>query len=479
MIKIVNKLVKIIDDRRVQNLCLVLEIAISVLVFITLSGGTGVDFDEAFSWDVVVNNNVRGILAATAADVHPPLYYLIVKAFFAVFGESIKVMLWASLVPVIAGMALSAVFIRKRWGFKVAILFNLVYGFAPFMLYYNLNLRMYSWMDLFVLGVVLISYEIVCEGTGKAWHFITLFLCSILAVYTQYFAVLPIVVCYLWLFIFFIHRKDKAGIISFMAVGALDVISYIPWLLYGMKNMGVGSGTPHEDYKYYFNPAEIFNALFDTNLENGDIMAMILFIVAAAAFVIFIKRFSSNEKSFIVMLYVNIVFCWFFSQWLGSLNGHFFTPRYVIFCLVFTWLLFAIIFDRTGAWAFTAFSLWSLELCFSSYLVERAWEYDTTPLMSHTMEFIAENIDQDAVMIYDFDRDFDIIYRYYMPGHEYVYYEDLNLDDMRGETFWVIKLGGTDFSAEEIETYGLKVENYPGMGFMGMERFDFLKVTVE
>jgi hypothetical protein len=95
------------------------------------------------------------------------------------------------------------------------------------------------------------------------------------------------------------------------------------------------------------------------------------------------------------------------------------------------------------------------------------------------MEFIAENIDQDAVMIYDFDRDFDIIYRYYMPGHEYVYYEDLNLDDMRGETFWVIKLGGTDFSAEEIETYGLKVENYPGMGFMGMERFDFLKVTVE
>ena len=477
--KIVNKLTKIIQDKKVQNLCLILEMVVSVLVFITLSGGTGVDYDEAFSWDVVVNNNVRGILAATAADVHPPLYYLIVKVSFAIFGESLRVMLWTSLFPVILGMVLSAALIRKRWGFQVAVLLNLAYGFAPFMLYYNLNLRMYSWMDLFVLGVILVCYEIVCEGKGKGWHYVILFLCSIMAVYTQYFAVLPIVVCYLWLFIYLVRRKDKSGLIGFLTICVLDVISYIPWLLYGMQNMGVGSGTPHEEYRYYFKPTEVFNALFDTNLENGDVMAMILFIVALIAFMLFLKRFSVNEKSFIVMLYINIVFCWFFSQWLGSLNGHFFTPRYVIYCLVFTWLLFAIIFERTGAWAYIAFSLWTLELSFSSYLVERSWEYDTTPLMPHTMEFISENIDADAVMVYDFDRNFDIIYRYYMPGHEYVYFEDLNLSEMSGKTFWVIKLGGADFSPEDISDYGLEVENYPGMGFMGMERFDFLKVTVE
>ena len=85
--KIVNKLAKLIEDKRLQNVVLGLQIVISVVAFAMLSGGTGIDYDEAFSWDVVVNNGIGGILAATAADVHPPLYYLIVKAAFAVFGE--------------------------------------------------------------------------------------------------------------------------------------------------------------------------------------------------------------------------------------------------------------------------------------------------------------------------------------------------------------------------------------------------------
>ena len=276
----VKKISKLINDKRLQNVVLGLQIIISVVVFAMLSGGTGIDYDEAFSWDVVVNNGIGGILAATAADVHPPLYYLIVKATFAVFGESMKVMLWTSVVPVILGMILAVIFIRKRWGFLPAMLFNLAYGFAPFILHYNLNLRMYSWMDLFVLGVILTGYEMVSEDKCKAWHFVSLFVFSILAVYTQYFAVLPIIVCYLWIFISLIVRKDKKGIIGFLCVGVLDVLSYIPWLLYGMKNMGIGSGSSRGNYEFLFKPIDIFEELFGTNLENGGIMAMVLFIAA-------------------------------------------------------------------------------------------------------------------------------------------------------------------------------------------------------
>lgn len=458
----------------IQNLILAIEIVLFFAAFATLTGGKGVDFDEAFSWDIIVNNNIAGILSGTAADVHPPLYYLIVKLNFAVFGASLRVMVWASIIPVLLGMILISVFVNNRWGFKSAFLFNLVYGFSPFILHYNLNLRMYSWMDLFVLGVILVSYEIVLEH--KRWHYVALFLFSIMAVYTQYFAVLPIVICYVWLFAHFLKGKDYKGLIKFLTVGVLDVVTYIPWLMYGMSNMGISHERLFEEYSYSFSPSEIFEIWFKTNLEKSELMAGSLLVFAIISFILLRNRYAKSEKSFVIMLLVNSVFCWYFSQLLGSLNGHFFNPRYVIYCLVCVWLFMAIVFSRFKWPVYGLFFLWTLEMCSSSYLVERAYEYDTTPLMDKTVDFIESNVDSDAVIVYDYDKWYNLIWQYYIPGHEFIPFEELNLDDMRGQTFWLINLSGTDFSDDEIREYSLEIEHNPDMGFMGMQTFDLWKV---
>ena len=474
--EVFHKLTDKFKNPVIQALCLIAEIVVLIVAFVLLQNGTGVDYDEAFTWDVVANNGLGGIIAATAADVHPPLYYLICKFAFCVFGRSLKVLLWFSVFPVILGMILSSVFIWKNWGFSVAFLFNLIYGFAPFILHYNLNLRMYSWMAFFVLGVVLVTYELMNNGSGKL--FILLYLFSIMSVYTQYFAVLPIVICYAWLFFSFIVSGKRKQLIYFLTVGAMDVISYLPWLKYGMKNMGIGAGRVSGDYGFYLEPSVIFKTLFETNLENGDIMAIIISVMAVVLFVLFHKRYKREEKSFLIMLLCNTVFCWYFSQWLGSLNGHFFAPRYVIYCLVFLWLFILIVLTRCNLFATLFVSLWTVELCLSSFLVERAYEYETTPLMPQTMEFIRTNITSDDIIVYDYAPEFRIIYQYYMPENEFVFFEDLDPSEMKGSYFWVINLAGAYFSPEETEEYGLRIEEYPGMGFMGMERFDFWKVTV-
>lgn len=474
--KIAEKFLKILNDKKFRNLCLVMEILLAILVFSTLTGGAGVDFDEAFSWDIIVNNGIKGIFADTAADVHPPLYYLIVKAAFALFGSNLKVMVWTSIVPVVLGMCMSSVLVRKRWGFAPALLFNLIFAFAPFILHYNLNLRMYSWMSFFVLGVILIGYEMTFET--KVWHFIAMFLFSILAVYTQYFALLPIVICYIWLLIVFLREKKIRSLIGFISVGILDIVAYIPWLVYGMRNMGISLEKPTEEYGFKFSPVEIFNELFSSNLENGDTMAMVLFTIAIVIFAFSLRKYSPKEKSFIYMLLLNMVFCWYFSQWLGSLNGHFFASRYVIYCLVFMWLFMSITYFRFNKPAFVLFAIWSLELCLSSYKVEKSYEYDTTPLMPQTVAFIDANIEPDAIIVYDFDRWFNLIWQYYIPGHKFIHFDDLDLDEMKGQTFWVINLNGAWFSQEDIDEYSLEIEHNPGMGFMGMERFDLWKVTV-
>ncbi len=251
---------------RIKAAILAVEIIISMAVFYTLSFGQGLEFDEGFTWNIVVYNSFKGILSATAADVHPPLYYLIIKTAFAVFGESIFVLTWVSIVPVLLGMILSSVLITRRWGLSAALIFNIAYGFAPYILHYNLNLRMYSWMEFFVLGTVLMTYEVYRER--KISGYVGLFIFSILAVYTQYFAFLPIVVCYAWLFLSFICRKEIKKIRPFLVVCVLDVITYLPWLLYGMGNMGVGDGGKPETYRFFFDLSDIFVTLFKANLEN-------------------------------------------------------------------------------------------------------------------------------------------------------------------------------------------------------------------
>lgn len=46
-----------------------------------------ISFDEAFSWRLVTAYPVADVIRRTAADVHPPLYYLLLKSWAGVFGD--------------------------------------------------------------------------------------------------------------------------------------------------------------------------------------------------------------------------------------------------------------------------------------------------------------------------------------------------------------------------------------------------------
>jgi uncharacterized membrane protein len=44
--------------------------------------------DEAASWDLATSSIAR-LIALTAADIHPPLYYLALKLWVWIFGDSV------------------------------------------------------------------------------------------------------------------------------------------------------------------------------------------------------------------------------------------------------------------------------------------------------------------------------------------------------------------------------------------------------
>lgn len=79
---------------------LALELAAVVLLIVRISRNEAVHWDEAFSWQIVTKNSLGGMLRATAADVHPPLYYMLLMAAVNLFGKNIFV---AKMVSVAGG----------------------------------------------------------------------------------------------------------------------------------------------------------------------------------------------------------------------------------------------------------------------------------------------------------------------------------------------------------------------------------------
>lgn len=57
-------------------------------LYISLIFNKNILTDEAYTMELVRENSFWGIIQNTALDVHPPLYYLIVKCFVMMFGET-------------------------------------------------------------------------------------------------------------------------------------------------------------------------------------------------------------------------------------------------------------------------------------------------------------------------------------------------------------------------------------------------------
>ncbi len=476
--KYLRKILPLWENGRLKQLLLLIEILILTAILASLTGGKGVDYDESFTHKLVTYNDAWGIIQETAADVHPPLYYLIVKLATTLFGNTLRVYTWTSLSAAIGCMLLSSTLLLKRFGFQAAGAFNFAIALAPTVLYYNLNIRMYSWMAFFVLGCILFGREVLEKSSFFNWGF--LFFFSICGVYTQYFAVLPIAAVYFCILLAIVLQKKWKKLIPFGLLCAADVLLYLPWINFAMvRQFHVSAPKPAvaSDEETGFLLYDFFDSSFSSNIELGAQMALVLFLFCIVIFIFTFSRYSVNEKYFIFMLIFADLFTVYASSLVGRAEAHFFAWRYAHPSVLITWLLLCIILSRITPFVYSCFCVWLFITCMSSYVVNYNSEYNTTPFYDYTVAFTDANIAPDSVIVYDYPT-FDTLYEYYLPGHEFIFLDDLDLDKMKGQTFWFIQLGGGYFSEGAINGYGLEIEHYEGFGYIGMVKFNLEKVTV-
>lgn len=125
-------------------------------------------FDEAFS-AMIVRHSFIDIARYTANDVHPPLYYWLLKLWTMVWGHSPLALRSLSLVLLLVAMTVVFVFVRRVFGRLAAVVSLLLISIAPMLIRYSEEARMYTMTLAIVVAATSVLYEATRRPTRRKW----------------------------------------------------------------------------------------------------------------------------------------------------------------------------------------------------------------------------------------------------------------------------------------------------------------------
>lgn len=159
----------------------------------------------------------------TAGDVHPPLYYLWLKAFTSVFPGA-----WhqASVCAYAATLIIILTWFRGRFGsWATAIMMTLctlTYTAAK----YAVEVRMYYLAAMWVFISFLALYDAL--RTNRWRYYIVMAIASLAAAYTHYYALISVAM--LWLYLVIRVVATRKGIWKVIVCGIAAVVAFLPWM---------------------------------------------------------------------------------------------------------------------------------------------------------------------------------------------------------------------------------------------------------
>lgn len=306
------------------------------LLMLTLLFHKNIFMDEAFTI-ALSGHSYRDVIALTAADVHPPVYYLILKFLTGIFGTSLMAMHLVSFLPLLFQMLLGCTLVRKRFGDRTSFLFLLCLFGMPKMLYYSTDIRMYSWAMFFVTAAALFSYEIILNGRFRNWLFFTIF--SLLAAYTHYFACAAVAFLYFYLLIH-AFRVNKAALKKWMLCAVFTVIAYLPWL-------GVVLRQISQVTEEYWIPPITFSTLltyieYTFAVKRSHLLSLLLLLVFLAVFCLFLFRKKNRDDWFAAACFSTSIGMVLVGLAASFLIRPVFYQRYMVSSYGCMWLFFAI-----------------------------------------------------------------------------------------------------------------------------------------
>lgn len=259
-------------------------------------------FDELFTVELA-SKPLKELVRLASSDVHPPLYYILVRSVYLALNSVFRVNIAAvakltSIIPYFLLFFYDLYYVRKRFGLLGCGLAFFCCAAMPQLTGFIVEARMYSW-SAFVILAMYIHAMCVAGNNPYSIHLPAVLIYGIMALYLHYYSAVAAVCIVIFLFIrIIVNRKnDRDGLhktlFSLTICLLAGIGAYIPWL----KSLAGQAGAVKKNYwilpltwrtipgcvKYVFKPE------FDSSILNV-VFAVVLFMGCAACFVIFLIR---------------------------------------------------------------------------------------------------------------------------------------------------------------------------------------------
>ena len=306
-------------------------------------------FDESYSI-AIAKHSFKEIWQIGSHDVHPVLYYVMIRIVMLITNNSIVCVRVFSCVPLILMSILGYSFIRKEFGNKAGLIFTFFSLFFPTLLTYAGEIRMYTWAMLFVTMMFVYAYKtmnnynvrealsddnnIMYENKIKSkntllkyWIIFSIF--SLASAYTHYYALVVATIINVGMFLYFIvsyiksNKNDssnyddikndnkksekinsenirKVNLISSIVSAVVQIILYLPWLFVFISQTKVVS----KGFWIKFpTPLNVIEFIYTGNIGEGSVpkYLSIPFSLISIAFLVYLivknwKRISIKTK---------------------------------------------------------------------------------------------------------------------------------------------------------------------------------------
>lgn len=199
-------------------------------------------WDEGISLHLATSG-VSEIIRDRQNNIHPPLYFIILKGWLALVGVSAFTGRYLSVIASLGQVAVvfSAVrFWSKRAGIgHVAIipwltaLFMLI---APLSVIYGQEIRVYAFLPLIYLATLLLAEIHLSSGRSPLRPLIYLALLEWFGLHLHYIAIFGVAYIAIWGALVFIRRRDMPGLRRWIIAHVLVVLASLPWLVGVIRN---------------------------------------------------------------------------------------------------------------------------------------------------------------------------------------------------------------------------------------------------
>jgi mannosyltransferase len=201
-------------------------VAVGALLRLTGLGVHSLWYDEGCT---VYLATAKDTLEALRADRHPPLAFLLFKAWIALFGEGDRAMRALSALASTAALALFVPLARAWAGARGAIAAVALYALSPFHVWHGQEVRMYGLLDL--AAVAALAAAAAYLEKPRPILLVAVALSVAFAFGVQYMGALVFAsIAGVGLAALYVRKIDARRLAALLGAGALGLLAWVPWI---------------------------------------------------------------------------------------------------------------------------------------------------------------------------------------------------------------------------------------------------------